>query len=329
MGDNQRHEETAKAEQMERLLDSVDELHTSPAVAWTVLNLLKDPEFDVHEIEQHLETDPALAASILRLVNSACYGLPRKISSLRQALTLMGTRSLRLAVLSFGLVDRLTRGTPVQVYQDFWRRALSTAVAGSHLCQGRLRIPTDEVYSAGLLADIGVLVLAQADTETYVPLYVSYPHGTKLSTAELEHYGFDHATLGGELLRRWGLPDPLPGAAGTHHVLPAGDDLVRRAVFGGTLLADVLWTPATPLLPLTRKYLRRYFGLGLDDFISLAVTCKEDIADNADMFSVELRGEIDCDLIRREAKKRYRQEAIETAVDYDSMTAVLHQDYGY
>ncbi len=314
---------------VDRFIDSIDELHSSPAVAWTILNLLKDPEFDVHEIERHLEADPALAASILRLVNSACYGLPQKISSLRQALMLMGARSLRLAVLSFGLVDRLTRGTPVQVYQDFWRRALTTAVAGSHLCQDRYQIPVDEVYSAGLLADIGVLALSQVDTDNYVPMYLEKPHGTKLSSAELETYGFHHGVLGAALLRRWGLPQPLPTVAENHHVLPTDDNLIHRAVFGGTLLADVLWTPDTPLLPLARKYLHRFFNIGVDDFITLAVECKEDIADAADMFAVELQGEIDCEQLKAEAQRRFRKEAIETSVDYDSMTAVFQQDYGY
>ena len=313
---------------MDAFLDAVDELHTSPTVAWRVLNLLKDPEFDVRDVESHLEADPALTAAILRLVNSAAYGLPRRISSLRQAIMLMGTRSLRLAVLSFGLVDRLTRGTPAQVYDDFWRRALTTAVAAARLSREVQRSAADEAYSAGLLADLGVLVLAQVDTNRYVKLYTQHPHGTTLQEAETSRYGFSHAALGGRLLSRWGIPNPLPMAAADHHLPPVGDALLFQTVYAGTLLADVLWTPGSPLLPQIQALLERRFDFDLDGFIDLAMECKADIADAAEMFAVRIEGEIDCRRLRLEAARRFREEAIDTAIDYDGVTAVLDQDFG-
>ncbi len=313
---------------MDAFLDAVDELHSSPTVAWRVLNLLKDPEFDVRDVEAHLEADPALTASILRLVNSAAYGLPRRISSLRQAIMLMGARSLRLAVLSFGLVDRLTRGTPAQVYDDFWRRALTTAVAAARLSREVRRCAADEAYSAGLLADLGVLVLAQVDTNQYVKIYTKHPHGTTLQEAEVSRYGFSHAALGGRLLSRWGIPNPLPVAAANHHLPPVGDALLLQSVYAGTLLADVLWTAGSPLLPKIQEFLERHFDFDLDRFIDLAMECKADIADAAEMFAVRIEGDIDCRRLRHEAARRFREEAIDTAIDYDGVTAVLDQDFG-
>ncbi|MGQ9821003.1 MAG: HDOD domain-containing protein [Thermogutta sp.] len=312
---------------MDALLDAVDELHSSPTVAWRVLNLLKDPEFDVRDVESHLEADPALTASILRLVNSAAYGLPRRISSLRQAIMLMGARSLRLAVLSFGLVDRLTRGTPAQVYDDFWRRALTTAVAAARLSREVQRSAADEAYSAGLLADLGVLALAQVDTNRYVKIYTQHSHGTALIEAETSRYGFSHAALGGRLLSRWGIPNPLPLAAANHHLPPVGDALLFQTVYAGTLLADVLWTSGSPLLPQIQAFLERHFDFDLDRFIDLGMECKADIEDAAEMFAVRIEGEIDCRRLRREAAGRFREEAIDTAIDYDGVTAILDQDF--
>jgi len=313
---------------MDAILDAVDELHSSPTVAWRVLNLLKDPEFDIRAVESHLEADPALTASILRLVNSAAYGLPRRIAGLRQAIMLMGSRSLRLAVLSFGLVDRLTRGVPAQVYDDFWRRALTTAVVAARLSRGVQRNAADEAYSAGLLADLGVLVLSQVDTARYVKLYTRHPHGSTLQEVETEQYGFSHAALGARLLARWGIPAPIPLVAAAHHLPPAEDVLLFQTVYSGTLLADVLWTEKSSLLPQVQSFLERYFEFDLDRFIDLATECKADIADAAEMFSVHIEGEIDCDRLRKEAANRFRQEAIETAIDYDGVTAVLDGDFG-
>lgn len=315
------------AQTMDRLIDRVEELHSSPMVACEILNLLKDPQFQVRDVEQHLEADPALAAAILRLVNSSCFGLSRKIASLHEAVTFVGTRSLRLAVLSFGLIGRLTRGTPAKVYHDFWRRALSMAAAASHLCAGRDVIPPEEAYSAGLLADIGVLVFAQVDTERYVSLYEEHGHGSKLVEAERRQFGFDHPALGTRLLSRWNLPEQLTQAVAGHHDGCAGGGLLDLAVLAGDMLADVLWTPETPRLPETRRFLTSEFGLDLDGFISLAAECKRNITDNAELFRVELAGSIDCDALLKHALRRYKAEAMETSMDWDSLTAIVDRDF--
>lgn len=315
-------------EAIDRLLERMDELHSSPAVACQVLDLLKDPEFQIQEIATHLEADPALAASILRLVNSSCLGLPRKIASLQQAVTYIGARSLRLAVLSFGLVDQLTRGTPLLVCRDYWRRALTMASAASQLCAKSKQTPPDEAYSAGLLADIGVLVFAQVETERYVAMYDELGHSRELVKAERRNFGFSHAVLGGVLLSRWNLPKQLTLAVARHDDgrRPA-KTLVGRAVAAADMLADALWAPQTPRLPEAQAFLAVNFGLDIDGFISLAVACKAGIAQNAELFRVELTGSIDCDELKAQALKQFKTEAMETAMDWDSLTAIKEHDY--
>ncbi|HYW79031.1 MAG TPA: HDOD domain-containing protein [Thermoguttaceae bacterium] len=327
-------------EAIDRLLDRMDRLHSSPAVAYRVLELLKNPEFDIQEVAGLLETDPALAASILRLVNSSCHGLTHPIASIPQAVAYIGTRSLRLAVLSFGLVDRLTRGTPQLVCRDYWRRAMTMASAAAQLCTTPLdmnavllgdaveQVPPDEAYSAGLLADIGVLVLAQVETEQYVAMYDELGHGSELVQAERREFGFSHATLGAKLLAQWKLPTRLTLAVARHDsVKSPPSSMVGRAVVAADLLADALWTPQSPRLPEAQAFLAENFDLDIDGFISLAVACKADIARNSELFRVELTGSIDCEELRNQASNRFRIEAMETAMDWDSMTAFREHDY--
>ncbi len=313
------------AQRMDGLIDRVEELHSSPVVACKVLNVLKDPDFEVQEVERHLEADPALAAAILRLVNSSCFGLARKIGSLHQAVTLLGARSLRLAVLSFGLVDRLTRGTPVKVCTDYWRRALSMASAASRLCINRGMSSPDEAYSAGLLADAGVLVFAQADTESYVSLYEEHGHGEDLVEAERSRFGFDHSALGARLLSRWNLPEPLTRAVARHHADCRDAGLLDLAVWAGDVLADVLWTPQAPRLAEARRFLTSEFDLDLDGFVALVTDCKNDISANAELFHVELTGSIDCVALLEQALRQYKEEAMGTAMDWDSLAAISDQ----
>ncbi|MGB9687593.1 HDOD domain-containing protein [Thermogutta sp.] len=310
-----------------QILARLDELHSSPGAAWRAVQILKDPDYDVHEVESILESDPGLSASILRLVNSSAFGLPRNVTNIRQAIMLLGARSLRLAVLSFGLVHRLTRGTPMEVFDDFWRRALTTAVVAGKLARRESATNPEDAYCAGLLAEIGVLTFCQVDTRKYLNLYLKHRHCQDLPVAEEEHYGFDHATLGACLLDRWGLPNPLASAASCHHQPDRCNTPLLQAVHAGTLLADVLWMPRSPLLPRARQWLEKHFGVDLDGFIGLANECKEEILDSAEFFSVKLKGRIDVSALKKEAFEIFKKAALETALEYDSITAVLEQRY--
>ena len=312
---------------MDVLIDQIEELHSSPTVALKVLNLLKDPDFQMPELEKCIEADPALAAAILRLVNSSRFGLSRTISSLSQAVALLGARSIRLAVLSFGLVDRLTRGTPAEVCQDYWRRALTMAATASRLCIGNRTAPPDEAYTAGLLADSGVLLFAQVQSDQYVSLHTEHDHGPELIAAERKHSGFDHAALGARLLARWSLPEQLAQAVRSHHTGSSDGSALCQAVRAGDMLADVLWVPGTPRLAEAQQFLAAQFDLDLDGFISLAVECKNDIQSSADLFRVTLPGAIDCKDLLKRALDQYRSEAMDATLDLDSLMAVVEGDY--
>jgi HD-like signal output (HDOD) protein len=307
---------------------AIEALHSCPAVVLRILELLKDPEFDTQEVAAQLEKDPALSAAILKLVNSSWFGFTREIGSLRHAITCLGARSLQLVVLGFGLVDRLAKGAPAKVYHDYWRRALTIASAASRLCGRGDGARPDEAYTAGLLADVGALALAQIETDRYTPLYERQGHGRTLAAEEASQFGVDHAALGGHLLRRWNLPRPLVDAVTSHHHDHPAADRLSRLVFAGDMMADALWTPQSPRMAETQQFLQTDFHLDLDGFISFALGCKKDILDSAAAFRVDLQGTIDCDAIRESAARQYKQAALECAADMDSLIAVVEQDCG-
>jgi HD-like signal output (HDOD) protein len=317
---------SAQQASMDRLINQVDRLHSAPHVACQVLNLLQDEEFDMDQLVSCLEWDPALATSVLRLVNSSYFGLARNVSSLQQAVTFLGCRTLRLAVLSFGLMKQMIGDTPAEVYRDFLRRSLTMAATASQLAVHREDVQRDEAYCAGLLADVGVLVLAQLETSSYSRMYAKLGHTALLTESELELYGFHHGQLGAHLLQRWNLPDRLTRAVSLHHSRPQGDDDLRLTVYAGDLMADALWTPESPRVAESRKLLQAEFGLDLDGYIELAVECKRVIAENAELHKVELDGNIDCDALLAQARKQYMEEALEAAMDWDSFESVANQD---
>lgn len=311
---------------MDRFVDRIERLHTAPQVACQVLTVLRDPEFDTRRLVQCLEADPALAASVLRLVNSSYFGLARHIGSLRDAVTYLGSRSLRLAVLSFGLLKALAADAPAHLYQDYWRRSLTMGSVSSRLAGFKPELPADDAYCAGLLSDVGMLLLAQLETTSYVNLYQRTGHSTLLVESERELYGFDHGALGARLMHRWSLPECLTKAVAGHHAPCVPDDPFPLVVYVSNLISDALWTPRAPQVHEARRLLDSEFGVGTDGFITLAVECKRAINESARIYQVHFSRQIDCDELLREAQRQYREEAMEAAIDWDSLAAVAGDD---
>src|SRR4029079_8447270 len=157
--------------------------------------------------------DPALAARILRVVNSSLFGPSRQVTDLNQALTLLGIRPLKMLVLGFSLPKELFAGLEAQVLARYWRQTLITAVAARETSERLWRVPGDEPFLAGLVQDIGVLALIQQFGEAYMKLLSPVQmHRGSLLERRVETLGFDHLILSARLLGHWGLPAGLCAA---------------------------------------------------------------------------------------------------------------------
>ena len=205
----------------ERFADTLGQLQGSRGVARRLMALTSDPEFDLREVVNCLESDPALAAKTLRVVNSSRYGLRHRVGSVRQAASLLGQKSLRLFAVSFSLMDGLTKGPAAPLAAGYGRRAVLMASAAARLAKLQGGLAADEAYTAGLLADVGVLIFAQYQPKIYLPAYESCFHGPELVLAERELFETTHPELGARFLARWGVPAPVVAAVTTHHADPA------------------------------------------------------------------------------------------------------------
>ncbi len=308
---------------LDGFLDRMDQLHSAPQVAQKILQLTRDAEFDVDQVARCIESDPALTAKILRVANSSKYGLRHKVNGVRQAVTFIGQRSLRLIALTFGLVDSLARGAKGKKYTEFWRRSLTMGSVSSELAKLTPDARSDEAYSTGLLADMGELIFAQLEPERFFPISDNYPHGQELVAAERQEFGFAHPELGARLLQRWELPEELIEAVALHHIADEATEGLALAVRAGDLMADALWTPHSKQVAASKILLQQQYNLDLDGYIAMAVECKGEIQENADMFGVSLPGSIDCDALLEEARKVHVEASLEAALDLDSITAAI------
>jgi HD-like signal output (HDOD) protein/GGDEF domain-containing protein len=205
---------------LDRLASRAGHLYSLPAVAMEVLDLTSNPEVDTRALKDCIENDPALTAKILRVVNSSLFGLSREVSDLNQALALLGSKPLKMLVLGFSLPAGLFDAVEAHVLHDYWRRTLTKAVAARELSEVVWNMPGDDAFIAGLLQDIGQLLLIQQIGEPYLNLLQRVrTDGRVLATTEVETMGFDHTELSARMLATWGLPQGMVEAVAWSHRL--------------------------------------------------------------------------------------------------------------
>ncbi|NOY29319.1 MAG: HDOD domain-containing protein [Planctomycetes bacterium] len=299
---------------VDELLGRLDKLHSSPVVALQVMELTKDPDFEMGDVARCLDHDPALAASILRLVNSSYYGLSDPVMSLPHAVTYLGRRPLRLAVLSFGLVKTLVSGAPAQFHQTYWKRSLTMAAAARKCAElsADPEADADTAFAAGLLADLGMLVLAQLETEQYVEIAKEPDHTMALVKQEREAFGFDHMLVGQRLLAKWELPTPLVDAVAAHHTYLPISPTLNHLLLTANLMTEALWNPASVYMQPLQQVLNRRLGMEVDELITLATETETAIKESMEIFGVRLDDEIDLEAVEQQAREQFGQAALES-----------------
>ncbi|HUG89488.1 MAG TPA: HDOD domain-containing protein [Planctomycetaceae bacterium] len=301
----------------DRCIDGLDTLHSAPQVVQQVLSLTSDPEFEVAEVVACIESDPALATRLLRIVNSAHYGLRQPAASVRKAALYLGRRSLRMVAVTFGFVSALTQGRGGGVYSAYWKRSLLMAGVAAQLARRKHGLDPHEAYTAGLLADLGVLVFAQCGGVDYAAVHERHEHGPDLVEAERQLFDCGHPALGARLLARWELPEALADAVAPHHEEQSDGDL-SLAVRAADLTADALLAVDSPRITATRRLLRDEFDLHTDGFIDLALSARSDLENMADLFGVSDHVGFDCERVVAEARRRHLELSMEAALDMDS-----------
>jgi two-component system cell cycle response regulator len=218
---------------LKELLKRSDRLPTLPAVALKILEVARKEDVTVSEMEKVISADPPLAAKVLRIVNSPFYSLPRKVTSVRQAISLLGVNSVKNLALGFSLVRSNNRSKASGFdYTGFWKKSIITAVAAKLLArQGMSQVSGEDCFFLGLLEDIGVLAVNQAAPKPYADV-LRLKRDKKLAqdAAEREVLGFDHAEAGSFLIESWGLPAVFHQPIRYHHEPECQDNQALKAL---------------------------------------------------------------------------------------------------
>lgn len=237
--------------QLQSKLKSCRTLPSVPAVAIKIMELCEQDDVGTTEVAAVLARDPALAAKVLKVANSAIYGVRSQVTTLDRAIAIMGINAVLSLSLSFSLVKTLKKSNRTAFdHMTYWRHSIITAVTAKALGASAEFASLDEYFLAGLLQDIGMLVLNEAAPEAYARLM---PRACKrhetLVQLERETFGVDHGTIGGWLLEHWSLPLNLRLAASSSHdpeSIPQGDmgRFCKIGIVAG-LVAEIWTNPNT------------------------------------------------------------------------------------
>lgn len=204
-----------------QVLRSLKNLPPFPMVAQRTLLLLNKPEVSIQELVDVVKFDPATTANILRISNSAYFGLRREIHSLHQALLLLGTQELLKIVIASGATRLFAAPTPgyFNERRGLWRHSVSCALMADVLSRELSMVDQATGFTAGLMHDIGKVVLSLfVEQKFHEIMGVVEEQGVSFQTAEKIILGVDHAEMGGEMARMWDFPERLRLAITYHHL---------------------------------------------------------------------------------------------------------------
>jgi putative nucleotidyltransferase with HDIG domain len=204
---------------IKEITTKIQSFPSMPATGAKMLRMLEDPETTVDEIEDVLRHDPGLTGNVLKLANSAYFGIPSKIASTRQAVLLLGLKKLIQLVIAScvnGVMDK-----PVPGYNmapgNLWRHSIAVSIASEALVKGKKNLEVDDIFTPALLHDIGKLILGHFVKEDQAAIEKIANQGVPYVVAENMVLGTDHAEIGAQILTQWSFPCDVVDAVRWHH----------------------------------------------------------------------------------------------------------------
>jgi putative nucleotidyltransferase with HDIG domain len=202
------------------LINEITQLPVQPGAAMRLLWMLEDPRTSAADLGRLIESDPSLSTQVIRLANTAFYGLSGKVSSAWRAVTVLGLATVRAiaTTAAFDLFSEKGRSVP----DDFWSHSVTTAAAAAALAR-RVGIQPSDAFSAGLLHDIGAALVFRRAPRRYDAVLSRLAADPDLTRCDAEHleFGVTHAEVGSAALSVMRFPAEMVEAIGQHHTEPA------------------------------------------------------------------------------------------------------------
>jgi putative nucleotidyltransferase with HDIG domain len=212
------------ASRLDILVSSIDTAATLPAVVPAVLKVCDNPASNAKDVAAAVSQDPVLAARLLRMANSAYFGLASKCSNVQNAVVRLGLKSVRNAVLGLSVSKFFDSPVDKDGYSrpNLWRHSVAVGIFNELLCGvvklSGCRALAGEAFLVGLVHDLGIILEDQYKSKTFAKIPpLAFELKSHLHQVEKESLGFDHQDLGAAVLKKWKFPKELADVVGAHH----------------------------------------------------------------------------------------------------------------
>ena len=193
---------------MNQLFDQIDNVPKVPEVVRTLIKQVNNPDIDFSTIAENVEKEQAISIKVLRLVNSAHYGLPRQIGSIKQALVILGMSELKKLIIMSGFVN-VASDVPELNIDDFWLDNYRTATYAQWIAEQSRLEDTDLIFTAGLINNLGTILIHLGAPEVAKKINLDIRRGTSRISAEHNHLDFITQQVTAELCTQWQFSDEL------------------------------------------------------------------------------------------------------------------------
>lgn len=213
-----------KRKAVKRKLRKLEGLPTLPPIVQKLNKMIEDEKTSIHQIADLIEKDQIITTKILRLANSAFYGFPKKVSTVQNALMLLGINIVKVLIITSSIFDIIYKEDV-----DLWEHSIGVAACSKILAERLELKEPQEVATAGLLHDLGKIVEKVSFKEDYKKILELMQNNKDPLKAEKEILGIDHAEIGSFLMRIWNIPDRLIEAVDAHHELEKAKKFKKEA----------------------------------------------------------------------------------------------------
>jgi putative nucleotidyltransferase with HDIG domain len=201
-------------------LDTIKDIPTLPNIVFELNELLQDPNTPITDISDIIEKDQAMSLKVLKLVNSAFYGIHKDVNDIGNAIVLLGFNTVRNAIVSLGVIKLFSGMKSLEGFDisDFWKHSLAVAVVSKSLGEKTKIAFPDSCFVGGLLHDIGKVILAQYFQDLFEKVWnAAKRDNTSFYEAEKKEISIDHGKIGAHLATNWELPENFIDVIRWHH----------------------------------------------------------------------------------------------------------------
>jgi diguanylate cyclase (GGDEF)-like protein len=279
-------------------------------VATEVIALARNPDVELNKVANAISRDPAMAAKLLRIANSAFYAQRRPSQNIKQALVIIGLNAALTLALSFSLVSTLRACKPNGIdYRRYWRQTLLGATAARAFTERACRGKDEEAFLTGLLQDVAILAIDKTSAEFYDQLPKGTSHSQQVEYERQRLNGRDHAYYGALLMRTWTLPESICHAI-EHSHQPANADgstdegKITRCIALGSQLAEViLGDNRKGMLPKVADQAAALLGIRGEQFTEVVTRVLNLIPEAEELYETSILDTADAELLQEQARE--------------------------